>query len=320
MAVAPAPNPAPNGVTDPEIARLMRLATYASVSVALTLVLVKLVAWIMTDSVSLLSTLIDSLLDAAASLVMLLAVREALTPPDAEHRFGHGKAEPLAALGQSAFITGSAIFLLFEATQRLVEPRPVEQPVVGLAVMGFSIVATFLLTQFQRRVVKRSGSLAIAADSLHYVTDLLVNVAVVVALVLSTYVGWSYADPLFALAIAAYIVRTAWQIGRGAFDMLMDRELPDADRERIKAIVLAEPEVRGLHDLRTRASGPQVFIQLHLELDGQMPLVRAHAIADGLENRLAEAFQGAEVLIHEDLYDPQRTARRQQVAKQRQAR
>jgi len=319
MAVAPAIVPT-SGLTDPESARLMRLATYASVSVASVLVLVKLVAWLLTDSVSLLSTLIDSLLDAAASIIMLFAVREALTPADAEHRFGHGKAEPLAALGQAAFITGSAIFLLFEAVQRLVDPQPVQQPVVGLAVMGFSIVATFLLTRFQARVVKRSGSLAIAADSLHYLSDLLVNAAVVVALLLSMYLGWTYADPVFALAIAAYILKTAWSIGRGAFDMLMDRELPETDRERIKAIVMAEPEVRGLHDLRTRASGPQVFIQLHLELDGQMPLVRAHAIADRLERRLGETFQGAEVLIHEDLFDPQRTARRQRLAAERLAR
>lgn len=293
-----------------DAARLMRLATYASVGVAGLLVLVKLAAWVLTDSVSLLSTLIDSLLDAAASLIMLFAVREALTPPDAEHRFGHGKAEPLAALGQSAFITGSALFLLFEAVQRLVDPRPVQQPEVGLAVMGFSIVATFILTRFQRHVVRRSGSLAIAADSLHYLSDLLVNVAVVAALLLSVYAGWGFADPVFALAIAAYILRTAWQIGRGAFDMLMDRELPEAERARIKEIILAEPEVLGLHDLRTRASGPQVFIQFHLELDGCLPLARAHAIADGLERRLSQAFNGAEVLVHQDLHDPERPGRR----------
>ncbi len=297
-------------VHDAQTAQLMRRATYASVSVALMLVVVKLVAWMLTDSVSLLSTLIDSLLDTAASLIMLFAVRESLTPPDAEHRFGHGKAEPLAALGQAAFIAGSAMFLLFEATQRLIDPKPIPQPEIGLAVMGFAIVATFVLTRYQRYVVKRSGSLAIAADSLHYLSDLLVNAAVIVALLLSQYLGWIYADPLFALGIAAYILRTAWQIGRGAFDMLMDRELPDADRQRIKSMIMEEPEARGLHDLRTRASGPQVFIQLHLELDGQLSLVQAHDIADRLERRLSDAFQGAEVLIHEDLYDPRRVAKR----------
>ncbi len=299
-----------NGAVDGEAGRLMRRATYASVTVALLLVAVKLGAWMVTDSVSLLSTLVDSLLDAAASIIMLVAVRESLMPPDSEHRFGHGKAEPLAALGQSAFITGSALFLVFEATQRLFDPKAVPDPEIGFAVMGVSIVATFLLTRYQAYVVRRSGSLAISADSLHYLSDLLVNAAVVVALLLSEYLGWIYADPIFALGIAAYIMKTAWSIGRGAFDMLMDRELPDAERQRIKDMVMEEPKARGLHDLRTRASGPQVFIQLHLELDGDLSFAEAHAIADRLEMRLAQSFNGAEVLIHEDLYDPARPPKR----------
>ncbi|RMD61541.1 MAG: cation diffusion facilitator family transporter [Alphaproteobacteria bacterium] len=278
----------------------MRLATYASVSVAGTLIVVKFAAWVLTDSVSLLSTLIDSLLDAAASLVNLFAVRHALAPPDREHRFGHGKAEPLAALGQSTFIAGSALFLVIEAGQRLYEPQPVQRGEVGIGVMVFAIVVTFALTRFQAHVVRRTGSVAIRADSLHYVGDLLVNAAVIVALVLSAQLGWIYADPLFGIAIAAYILRTAWIIARGAMDMLMDRELPDAERERIKQIVLAHREVTALHDLRTRVSGPRIFIQVHIEMDGDMSLYRAHEIADTVEAALRAAYPDAEVIIHQD--------------------
>ena len=287
---------------DASAARLMRLATYASVSVASTLIVVKLVAWHFTDSVSLLSTLIDSVLDALASLVNLMAVRHALTPADREHRFGHGKAEPLAALGQAAFIAGSAMFLLFEAGHRLFDPPPIAHGEIGIAVLLFSIVLTFVLTRFQAYVVKRSGSLAIAADSLHYLGDLLVNAAVIVALLLVWQLGWKWADPVFAIAIAGYIVYTAGKIAHGAMDMLMDRELPDEERERIRAIAVAHPEVLDLHDLRTRASGPTLFIQLHLEMSGEMTLYRAHAVADAVEAELQAAYPSAEILIHQDPY------------------
>jgi ferrous-iron efflux pump FieF len=283
-----------------QAARLMRMATYASVSVALTLIVVKLIAWILTDSVSLLSTLLDSLFDAAASLVNLIAVRHALTPADREHRFGHGKAEPLAALGQSAFITGSAIFLTIEALHRLYQPQAVEHAEIGIGVVVFSIVLTFALIRFQAYVVRRTGSVAIRADSLHYVGDLLVNTAVIVALLLGSEFGWLYADPLFGIAIALYILYNAWKIALGALDMLMDRELSEESRNKIKEIALTHPAVISLHDLRTRASGRQTFIQLHLELDGDISLTVAHDISDAVETELLEAFPEAEVIIHQD--------------------
>lgn len=287
-------------VTSERTARLMRSATYASVATASVLIVVKLGAWVATGSLSMLSTLVDSLLDVVASLVNLVAVRHALTPPDREHRFGHGKAEPLAALGQAAFIAGSAVFLLFEAVHRLYEPRAVMHSDVGIGVMVFAIVLTFALTRYQAFVVRKTGSLAIQADSLHYLGDLLVNVSVIVALLLVSQLGWVHADPLIGLGIVAYIVFNAWRIARGAFDMLMDRELPDEERQRIREIALAHPEVRDLHDLRTRASGPKLFIQLHLELDGGMSLSRAHEISDRVEAEIAAAFPGAEILIHQD--------------------
>jgi ferrous-iron efflux pump FieF len=283
-----------------DLAPLVRLATYASVVTALVLIFAKVVAYLLTDSVSLLSTLLDSLLDVAASLLNLLAVRHALTPADREHRFGHGKAEPLAGLGQATFITGSAIFLLFEAGQRFIDPRPLHNTTVGIAVMVFSIVATVALVVFQRHVIRRTGSVAIRADSLHYVGDVMVNGSVILALVLTAQLGWSSIDAIFGLGIAFYIVFTAWQIARASFDMLMDRELPDADRRRIREIALAHPQVTALHDLRTRAAGPNVFVQLHLEMDGRLSLFDAHAVADAVEVEVMQAFPGAEVIIHQD--------------------
>jgi ferrous-iron efflux pump FieF len=278
----------------------MRSATYASVAVASVLVAIKFGAWVMTDSVSLLSTLIDSLLDVAASAVNLIAVHHALRPADREHRFGHGKAEALAGLGQAAFISGSAAFLLIEAGQRILNPKTIDNSEIGIAVMVVAIVLTVLLVAFQRYVVRKTGSLAIGADSLHYQTDVLVNASVIVSLVLATRLGWTLADPLFAIAIAGYIVRGAWKIAYGAINVLMDHELPDEDRRRIRAIAMDRPEVRDLHDLRTRSSGTQVFIQLDLEMDGDLKLRDAHAVAVQVMIELADAFPNAEVFVHQD--------------------
>ena len=279
---------------------LMRRATYASVATALLLVGAKLFAYLMTDSVSLLSTLLDSLLDVAASLVNLVAVRTALVPADAEHRFGHGKAEPLAALGQSAFIAGSALFLLVEAGNRVVNPSPIQNSGIGLAIMVFSIFATILLVLYQRHVIRITGSIAIQADSIHYFSDLMVNAAVIVALLLWRQFGLALADPIIAAAVGFYIMFTAWRIVRSSLDLLMDRELPDEARRRIREIALANPFVRDLHDLRTRSSGQARFIQFHLELDGDMALIKAHAVSDEVEEAILAEFPGAEIIIHED--------------------
>ena len=283
-----------------EAGRLMRLATYASLTVAASLIGAKFVAWILTDSVSLLSTLVDSILDILASLVSFFAVRHALEPPDREHRFGHGKAEPLAALCQSAFIAGSALFLLIEALDRFFRPHVIEHGNLGIAVMVFSILLTFALVQFQGYVVRKTGSLAIQADSLHYVGDLLVNFSVIVALVLVTQFDWLYADALIGLGIVFYILYQAWKIAREAYHMLMDRELPDDEREKIKAVLDAEPELSGFHDLKTRRSGRQVFIQVHLEMNGDKTLYEAHRLADLVEEKLLNHFPEAEIIIHQD--------------------
>jgi ferrous-iron efflux pump FieF len=282
-----------------ESARLMRLATYASISVALTLVLAKTFAWAVTDSVALLATLIDSTLDALASLVNLFAVRHAVAPPDKEHRFGHGKAEALAGLGQSAFIAGSAGFLLLESGRRLLHPVPMESYGPSLIVMGFSIALTLALMVFQRYVVRRTNSTAIKADALHYRTDFMVNGSVIVALVLAIE-GWPGFDALFAIGIAIYILYSSWEIVRQSLDDLMDRELPNEEREEIKRIAMAHAGVRDLHDLRSRRSGIATFIQLHLEVDDGLSLLQAHTISDEVEFELQRAYPNAEIIMHVD--------------------
>ena len=281
-------------------ARLMRTATNASVALAAILIGTKLVAWVLTDSVSLLASMMDSLMDIAASLINLVAVRHALTPADREHRFGHGKAEPLASLGQAAFIMGSGVFIVIQAVHRILHPAPLERTEVGIGVMVFAIIATAALVAYQRYVVARTGSTAIRADSLHYVTDVLVNGSVIVSLLLVTYLDWLYADPIFAIGIALYVLYSAWKIVREALRHLMDRELPDEERERIKAIVKAHPKVINMHELKTRRSGLQAFIQLHVEMDGGLSLTEAHDVSDEVEAAILAAFPNAEVIIHAD--------------------
>jgi len=282
-----------------ETAKLLRLATYASISVALVLIAAKLIAWSLSDSVSLLATLIDSVLDAVASLINLLAVRHALTPADKEHRFGHGKAEALAGLSQSLFIVGSAGFLLLEAAQRMISPTEVDAAGIGIAVMVFSIIATLALLGLQGHVIRKTNSTAIKADSLHYKTDLLVNASVIVALWLSVQ-GWAGFDALFAGAIALYILFSAREIMVISYDHLMDRELPDEQRDLITQLVLQHSGARGMHDLRSRQAGTMTFIQLHLELDDDMSLLDAHQICDEIEASLMAAFPESEIIIHID--------------------
>jgi ferrous-iron efflux pump FieF len=281
-------------------ARLMRRATAASLTVAIVLVAAKLVAVVVTDSTAMLSTLIDSLLDVVASLVNLLAVRQALVPADREHRFGHGKAESLAGLGQALFIGGSAVFLFIEAGQHLVTPQPVTHSEVGIVVVVASMIATVALVRYQAAVVRRTGSVAVSADRLHYTSDLLLNAGVILALVLGPWLGWPWIDPLFALAIGGYVLYGAWRIVLSSLDTLMDKEVPDADRARIRAICKTHPEVIDVHEMRTRTAGANIFVQLHLVLDGAMSLHRANQIAHAVEQGIMAEFPGAEVIIHED--------------------
>ena len=279
---------------------LMRRAAMLAVAIATTLILTKGVIWWWSDSVALLGSLLDSILDALASLINLVAVRQATTPADREHRFGHGKAEALAGLGQAVLILSSALFVTFEAIRHLLEPRAIEQSSLVVGVMILATILTVFLVVYQRHVVRQSGSLAIRADSLHYVGDTAINLGVLLAVVLSAGLGFLLADPLIALAIAGVIFWSAWGIARQSFDQLMDRELEDSERQKIKDIVLAHEQVLGIHDLRTRRSGLHRFVQFHIELPPEMPLHEAHRISDEVEAGVKAEFVDTQVLIHQD--------------------
>jgi len=282
-----------------DAAKLLRIATYASVATATLLILAKTVAWLLTGSVSVMASLVDSVMDAGASLINLFAVRYSLMPADDEHRFGHGKAEALAGLGQATFIAGSAVFLVLHAFDRLLHPQPLAQIGVGLAVMLFAILATVVLLWIQHYVIKRTNSTAIRADALHYATDLATNSATVLALLLAQ-LGWSGLDPLFALGIAAYILYSAYHIAWEASQLLLDRELSAQEREQIESIAQSTPRVLGLHGLRTRQSGQTKVIQLHLELDDDLSLADAHRISQAVDEALRARFPAADITIHQD--------------------
>ena len=289
-----AATPAP----DSAAVRLRTRATYASVAVSLVLVGIKFVAWLVTGSVALLSSLVDlAARRRCLDLINLFAVRHAVEPADREHRFGHGKAEPLAALGQSAFLAGGAVLLLFEAVSRVVSPAPVSHAMLGIVVMAVSILLDGVLVLYQRYVLARTASLAIGADELHFRSDLIVNGAVIAALLIDEFVDIPSLDAVFGGAVGLWIIYSSTRLLQNSLSQLMDREMPDADRAKIRAIAEALPEISAVHDLRTRLAGPTAFIQLHLEMDGGMRLLHAHEISDEVEARLRAAFPNAEIII-----------------------
>lgn len=285
--------------TGEERARLLRLATRASVAVALILIVLKATVWISTGSVSLLAGLIDSLMDAAASIINLFAVGYALKPADKEHRFGHGKAEALAGLAQSAFITGSAVLVLLQGINRLLNPEPLDTAWAAVAVMVFSIAATLGLLAIQKHVIARTNSTAVGADSLHYRSDLLLNLSIIIALLLAHF-GIQQADALFGLGIALFIGYGAVRIGLDAIQILMDHELPDEVRAEALRIARSVPDVIDVHDLRTRQSGQHWFMQLHLELPATLTLADAHERGEQARLAIMARYPQADVLVHKD--------------------
>ena len=285
--------------TSVEHARLLRRATGAALAVALFLAVSKAVAWWLSGSVSLLAGLTDSLLDGAASLLNLLAVHYSLRPADDDHRYGHGKAEALAGLGQAAFIGVSALLVGAQGVDRLLHPQPLGAPLLGIVVIVVSLVLTVALLGYQRHVVRVTGSTAIRADSLHYRSDLLLNSSILLALVLASY-GWAQLDAIFGIAIAFYILWSAASILREAGAVLMDTEVSPQISEDMHRLACSVPGVLGCHDLRTRVSGTHWFVQLHLELPGELSLSRAHALCDQVEATIHERYPRAEVLVHAD--------------------
>jgi len=286
-------------ISKEEYSRLVNLAGRAAIVAASLLIIVKLLAWFMTGSSSILAALTDSLMDVTTSIINLFAIKIALQPADDEHRFGHGKAESLAGLAQAAFISGSSVLLMLNGISSLINGNQISASNVGIAVMVFSVLVTIALVSFQTYIVKRTASLAIKADSMHYRTDIFMNGAVLLALILAG-IGWHWADGLFAIAVSIYILHGAWEIGAQSVDALMDKQLPKSDEELILKTAYQIKDIRGVHDLRTRQSGNTKFIQLHLELDDDQSLFEAHEKADKLELQLQKQFPHADILIHLD--------------------
>jgi ferrous-iron efflux pump FieF len=277
--------------------QLVRLATYASVVVAISLLLLKTYAWWHTDSISILASLLDSAIDIAASVMIVFAVHIAQTPADKEHRFGHGKAEPLAALAQSVFISGSAIYLIIYSIDRFINPQAISSPDLGLMVMIISLVVTLGLLSFQRYVIQKTQSTAIKSDSLHYLSDVLANILVIITLWFSA-IQWL--DPLLGFVIAAWIFYSAIQIAIEAGNQLLDHELPQSIREEIVQITLNTPDVLGMNDLRTYQSGPTKFVQFDLELDDDLTLLESHKIAEEVTQRLKYKYEDMDVIVHQE--------------------
>ncbi|MDN2664694.1 cation diffusion facilitator family transporter [Psychromonas sp. 14N.309.X.WAT.B.A12] len=282
-----------------QYAYLINRAGHAAIIAASLLIIVKLIAWFMTGSSSILAALTDSLMDVTTSVINLFAIKIALQPADKEHRFGHGKAESLAGLAQAAFISGSSIFLMINGVSALVNNQPIHASNVGISVMVFSLLVTLALVLFQSYVVRKTNSMAIKADALHYRTDIMLNGSVLLAIILASY-GWHWADGVFAIGVSLFILYGAWEIGIQSIDALMDKQLPQEDQELIIKRAYSVKGVRGVHDLRTRYSGYIKFIQLHLELDDEQTLFDAHQKADDLELILETDFPGADILIHLD--------------------
>ena len=279
---------------------LTRSAAYASITTALFLVGLKLWASWRTGSTAMLGSLADTSLDLVASLATLIGVWIAAQPADDNHRFGHGKAEALAAIFQVMIITLSAGGIALRAITRLIEGGETAAAEEGIAVSVIAIVATLALLAWQRHVIRQTKSVAIKTDHLHYQSDLLLNAAVIAALVLDQYLGWSAADPLFGLGIAAWLAWGAWRSGGEALDHLMDHEWPDERKEEFLEVLARHPDIRGVHDLRTRTSGADDFVQFHMAVDPHLTIVEVHDLMDEVEARLSREFPGVEVLIHPD--------------------
>jgi cation diffusion facilitator family transporter len=296
-------SPPAGGLSLDQTTALTRRITILSLSTAVFLALVKLLAWRASGSVALLASLADSSLDVIASLGTFMAVRYAASPPDREHRYGHGKAEAFASLLQAGLVFASAALVGEEAIRHLVSPKPLEAEAWALAVMAVSTAATVALVTAQGRVLARARSVAVSGDRAHYMVDLASNIAAFLGIGLAALTGSARFDAAAGLLVAGWLVWGAVGVFREASGQLLDRELPDEDRARIVRRMRADPRIRGVHQLRTRASGPYVHIQMHADLDPQISLEEAHHVVVAAENRVLEDFPAADIIIHADPED-----------------
>jgi ferrous-iron efflux pump FieF len=288
------------GLGHAERSALTTRAALASIAMAVFLVALKAWAALQTGSMAMLGSLADSSLDLIASIVVLIGVRVAAIPADREHRFGHGKAEALAALTQVALITASALLIGISSVQRLARGAQTSEAELGIAVSLVAMAFTIGLLAYQQFVVRRTNSVAIATDRLHYASDLMLNASVIAALALDQYFGLVGADAIFGLLIALWLVRGAWGSSTHALDQLMDREWPEDLRKRFLAAAAEYPELSGLHDLRTRTSGTHQFAQFHVWVPAEWTVREAHDRMDQAEQELRKRFPGTEILIHLD--------------------
>lgn len=283
-----------------EYARLVRMASYASVTVALILVLAKGAAWWVSDSLSMLSSVTDSLFDMVTSAVNFIAVRYALKPPDEDHRYGHTGIEDIAGLAQFLFIVGSMVVIVLQSVERLFHPQPLQHEMLGIAVTVAAIVLTSGLVSFQTYVARKTRSLVIASDRMHYASDVLFNLGVLLAFGCSYFWETQWADPAFALAIAAVVLYHTREIGVRAFNNLMNREMPEEDKERIREAIRSIAEIERYHTLKTRYLGAKAIVQFRVDLSRALSFEAAHAVTHRLEVAIMELFPGAEVIVHAD--------------------
>jgi ferrous-iron efflux pump FieF len=285
---------------DPKSLRLKKIASFFSVSVAITLAVSKVIVAFMTGSLAVLSSMIDSLADIGASGITFVSVKFSTSPPTKKHRFGLGKAEALSALAQSAFIGGSGCFILYDIVYKLIYPEPVVSTKLGLIVMFFSFCLTLSLVLFQAYVIKKTGSRAIAADSANYKGDLVTVFSIIIALLCVEYLDAYWADPLVAGFVACYLLYNSYKVGKDAINVLMDKELSDKTRQKITNLALENEFVKNIHDLRTRDAGVEIFVEFHLELDGKLSLEEAHSYAHIVENKIKKELKDAQITIHQE--------------------
>ncbi|QJC28028.1 cation diffusion facilitator family transporter [Enterobacteriaceae endosymbiont of Plateumaris braccata] len=280
---------------------LVTKATNLAILLSLTLLIMKILAWWYTKSISMLAACIDSLVDITSSTINLFIIFYSLQPADSEHTFGHGKAESLSALAQSMFISGSTLFLCLNSIKYLSNPEKLHYPIIGILVIIISFFLTLILVIFQKKVIYKTNSQATHADMIHYESDILINSAILIALVLN-YFGIHRADSLIALIVGLFIFYNAFKIGYKAIQSLLDQALPNKEKKIIINLVSSWPGVKGAHQLKTRKSGPTRFIQLHLVLDDYLPLLESHSIAEQIELALNKKFPNSDIIIHQDPY------------------
>ncbi len=280
--------------------KLKTYAAIASITLTLVLIIIKTIAVIYTESLALLSSMIDSAADLFASGVTFWAIKISSQPADAKHRYGHGKAESLSALLQAAFISGSGLFVIYDGFMRLISPVTVVKTKIGMMIMGFSLLLTIGLILFQRYVVRKTKSQAIKADAVHYLTDVITNIIIILSLLIVEQWNWLWIDTVVAFTIAAYLIASSYSLAKNAISLLMDKELNENIRDDIIKIAMSCNHINGVHDLRTHDLGGSYMFEMHIEIDGNLSLYDAHKYSDAVEEKIKKAYPQSQIIIHQD--------------------